>query len=98
MQKHKLSLIATATLAAVLALTIYGYTLAPSVENGDVAELQYIPYRLGIPHPNGYPFYVLLAKAWSALPLGSLAWRMNLLSAILGLSLIHISEPTRLGM
>ena len=47
MQKHKLSLIATATLAAVLALAIYGYTLAPSVENGDVAELEYIPYRLG---------------------------------------------------
>jgi Protein of unknown function (DUF2723) len=91
MQKHKLSLIATATLAAVLALAIYGYTLAPSVENGDVAELEYIPYRLGIPHPNGYPFYVLLAKAWSALPLGSLAWRMNLLSAILGAATVGMT-------
>lgn len=38
---------------------------------------------LGIPHPSGYPLYVLLGKLWTLfVPLGSIAWRMSLLSAV----------------
>ena len=68
----------------VIAFIAYIITLAPSVAPGDVAELQYIPARLGIPHPNGFPLYLLIGKLWALLPLGSLAWRMNLLSAVFG--------------
>lgn len=82
---------ALALLAALLALAVYLATMAPSVQPGDIAELQYIPAQMGIPHPNGYPFYLLLGKAWSLLPLGSLAWRMNLLSAILGAAGVGLS-------
>jgi hypothetical protein len=77
--------------AALLPLAVYLATLAPSVLPGDIAELQYVPAQLGIPHPNGYPLYLLLGKAWSSLPLGSLAWRMNLLSAVLGAAGVGLS-------
>ncbi len=37
---------------------------------------------LGIPHPSGYPLYVLLGKLWTILvPIGSIALRMSLFSA-----------------
>ena len=36
----------------------------------------------GIAHPTGYPLYLLLARLFQFLPLGSLAFRANLLSAI----------------
>ena len=37
---------------------------------------------LGIPHPTGYPLYVLLGKLWTVLvPVGSIAYRLSLFSA-----------------
>lgn len=75
-----------AGLAAVavfgIALAIYVRTLLPGVSVGDWAEMQWIPAQLGIPHPTGYPLYVLLGKAFSLLPIGSLAFRAELLSAV----------------
>jgi hypothetical protein len=65
--------LAIAILAGFAALAAYLVTLTPSVAPGDVAELQYVPFRLGIPHPNGFPLYLLLGKLWSFLPIG--AWR-----------------------
>ncbi|MBV8117141.1 MAG: DUF2723 domain-containing protein [Candidatus Eremiobacteraeota bacterium] len=49
----------------------------------DTAELQGVPYILGISHPTGFPFYVLLGYAWShAVPLGTIAFRLNVMSGI----------------
>ncbi len=49
----------------------------------DTAELQGVPYILGISHPTGFPIYVLLGWVWShALPIGTIAFRMNAFSAI----------------
>jgi len=70
--------------AAGLALALYVRTLAPGVFVADFAEFQYLPARLGLAHPNGFPFYMLLGKLWSLLPVGALAWRMNLFSALAG--------------
>jgi len=40
---------------------------------------------LGIPHPSGYPLYVLLGKLWTlVVPIGSIALRMSLFSAFTG--------------
>ena len=36
----------------------------------------------GIPHPPGYPVYLLLGKVISSIPIGSVAYRFNLLSAL----------------
>jgi Protein of unknown function (DUF2723) len=49
----------------------------------DTAELQGVPYILGISHPTGFPFYVLIGYVWShALLAGSVAWRMNAMSGV----------------
>ncbi|RLC80825.1 MAG: hypothetical protein DRI61_04945 [Chloroflexi bacterium] len=71
-------------IGGLLAFLIYFRTLAPGVLSYDFAEFQYLPARLGLPHPNGFPFYMLLGWLWSHLPFGSLAYRMNLLSALAG--------------
>ncbi len=39
-------------------------------------------FTLGVPHPSGFPIYALLAKAASLIPLGSIAFRIHLLSAL----------------
>jgi hypothetical protein len=64
-------------------LAVYLRTLSPGVLGGDVGELQFVPYILGLAHPTGTPFLVLLGWLWTKLPLGqSVAWQMNLLAAI----------------
>ena len=45
--------------------------------------MQSVPHVLGVAHPTGYPTYVLLAWFAELLPIGSVAWRANLLSAVL---------------
>lgn len=71
-------------LLACGAFALYIRTLVPSVLDGDQGEFQFIPAILGIPHPSGFPLYILLGHVWSLLPLGTLAYRMNLLSAFFG--------------
>jgi Protein of unknown function (DUF2723) len=70
-----------ATLVTLLAL--YVFTLAPTVVGGDSGELTAAAVTGGVPHPPGYPVFALLARLFAALPLGSsIAWRVNLLSAV----------------
>jgi 4-amino-4-deoxy-L-arabinose transferase-like glycosyltransferase len=63
---------------------IYLRTLSPTTDIGDSLEWVVIARDLGVGHGPGYPLYVLLGKAFQALPVGDLAWRMNLLSATVG--------------
>ncbi len=64
---------------------VYAMTAAPGTLFGDPSEYQFIPAILGIAHPPGYAFYTLLAKAWQLLvPLGTIAFRTNLLAAAVG--------------
>jgi len=69
-------------LVFLMALVLYLSTLAPSVLPGDSGEFQFAAPTLSIPHPTGYPFYLLLGKLLSLLPIGSVAYRLNLLSAL----------------
>src|SRR5438552_16007378 len=64
------------------AAALYVRTLAPSVMPGDYAEFQMCAAVLGVPHPTGYPLYVLLGKLFTLLPAGDVAYRVNLSSAI----------------
>ena len=77
-----------AAVTGLVAFGIYWLTLLPGVSFGDWAEMQSIPYSLGIAHPTGYPLYVLLGKLWSFLPIGSVAYRANLLSAVYAASAV----------
>lgn len=72
--------------AAVVALLVYVATLAPGLSfehNGtDGGDLIAAARTLGIPHPSGYPTYTLLAWLFSQVPIGVIAYRVNLLSAV----------------
>lgn len=76
------------TVPALLSLgafALYLVFLVPGVLSGDAGELAYHPALLGIPHPTGYPLYLLLGRVWLwIMPWGELAWRMNVFSAIWG--------------
>jgi 4-amino-4-deoxy-L-arabinose transferase-like glycosyltransferase len=51
---------------------------------GDAAKFRYLGHVLGTAHPPGYPLYVMLSSAFSNLPFATLAYRINLLSAVCG--------------
>jgi len=70
-------------LATTLAVgAVYAYGASPTIYVGDSGELVAAVGTLGIPHPSGYPLYILLGKLWTILcPLGSVAYRMSLFSA-----------------
>ena len=61
---------------------IYLRSLAPSVVGGDTGELVTVAYKLGVAHPPGYPLFTMLAKLFTFIPFGTIAWRVNLLSAV----------------
>jgi len=70
---------------AVLGLAsfvLYLRTLLPSVGQADTFEFQVVVSLLRVAHPTGYPLYVLLGKLFTLLPLGNVAWRVSLASAI----------------
>lgn len=76
-------------LSGVVTFTIYWLTLAPTISwqhgGADSGELAAAVATLGIPHPPGYPTYVLLGWVWSWVPVGhDLAYRLNVLSAASG--------------
>jgi len=77
-----------AWLAALAALWVYAMTLSPTVtwrnQGEDSGDLLVASATLGIPHPTGYPLYVLLGRVASQLPLGNIAFRINLVSALAG--------------
>ena len=81
---------------AVIALAVYVRTLLPGMAFDDWGEMQTVPHVLGVPHPTGYPTYVLAAWLFELLPLGSIAFRANLFSAVcLALAL---ATATSIGM
>ncbi len=64
---------------------VFMSTMAPSVTVGDSGELVTAAYSIGVAHPPGYPLYVILAKLASVIvPFGSIAFRINVFSAICG--------------
>jgi tetratricopeptide (TPR) repeat protein len=66
--------------AGVFAVDAWG--ACRTIYVGDSGELVTAVSVLGIPHPSGYPLYVLLGKLFTLLvPLGSNAFRMSLFSA-----------------
>jgi hypothetical protein len=66
--------------------SIYLYTLAPGLtwanDGSDGGDLITAAITGGIPHPTGYPLYLLVARIFQGIPVGSLAYRTNLLSAV----------------
>ncbi len=87
---------------AVASLVLFVRTLLPGMAFDDWGEMQSVPWVLGIPHPTGYPTYVMTAWLFEHLlaPLGSVAFRANLYSAVcIALALATaVSIQVRLGV
>jgi hypothetical protein len=79
-----------ACFASAIAFAAYLFTLSPTIAFGDSGELITAAYTLGIPHPPGYPLWVILAKLFSFLPIGNAAYRLNLMSALLDSAAVGI--------
>ncbi len=69
-------------LVMVIPLLVYLATLARTVYTFDSGELTVAAYTLGLVHAPGYPLYLLLAKGATFIPIGSVAYRINLMSAV----------------
>jgi 4-amino-4-deoxy-L-arabinose transferase-like glycosyltransferase len=70
-------------LAACLVLGIYLQTLYPGlVSTGDSPKFQFVGRIWGTPHHPGYPLYVTISHGFSLLPIGTLAYRINVMSAV----------------
>jgi len=74
-----------ATLVAVVTLVFFVMTLRPDVGGTeDSPKFQFVGRALGTAHSPGYPFYVMATYAFGRLPIGTLAYRINLFSAVCG--------------
>jgi hypothetical protein len=64
----------------------YAYTLAPGVtwanDGADSGDLVAATATLGVAHPTGYPTYLLLARLFQLIPIGDLAFRSTIFSAV----------------
>ncbi len=82
-ERHLDALIACA--ATVVSGAIFGATMFPGLVGiGDTPKLQFVGPVLGTPHSPGYPLYVLLSWLFAKIPVGTLAFRVNLLSVVCG--------------
>src|SRR5437588_11748596 len=69
--------------AAALVFVLYLLTLAPSTAMWDTSEYIAAAYIMGLPHPPGNPFFVVLGRFFSLLPIAAtIAARVNILAAL----------------
>src|SRR6476661_3817784 len=72
-----------AAMAATLVFILYLLTLAPSVAMWDTGEYMAATKVLGLPHPPGNPFFMLLGHAFAMLPFPvSYGARINIMAAL----------------
>jgi hypothetical protein len=81
LKTQKLIYRASALLVAVITWVVYFRTVQPSVSFWDCGEAAAAAYGLQVPHPPGSPFFTLMGRLFSMLPIvGNIGLRINLLS------------------
>jgi hypothetical protein len=82
---RRVATVLVCVLVALLAFGVYLGTLSPSItwehngaDSGDLATAVAVG---GVPHPSGYPTYLVVAELFRRLPWGDVAYRLGLLSA-----------------
>jgi hypothetical protein len=72
-----------AAITSAVVFVLYLITLAPSTAMWDTSEYIAAAYTLGLPHPPGNPFFVLLGRFFAILPIApNVAMRINILAAL----------------
>ncbi|HZE08955.1 MAG TPA: DUF2723 domain-containing protein [Gemmatimonadaceae bacterium] len=72
-----------AAIAAVVIFVLYLVTLSPSTAMWDTSEYIAAAYDFGLPHPPGNPFFVILGRFFTILPIApNVAMRVNILAAL----------------
>jgi hypothetical protein len=66
----------------VAAGILYFFTAARDIVVGDTPELITAAATLGVAHPPGYPLFTMLGHVFSLIPIGSIPFRVNLLSVV----------------
>ena len=69
-------------LSFILPFAVYMVTLAPSVTFFDSGEFLTATASLGSAHSPGYPLFLMYAKPFTWLPLGNIAFRINVATAV----------------
>ena len=77
-----------------IALLVYLRTLCPTVYWEDAGELITVSHVLGIAHPPGHPLYTILGHLFSFIPWGTIAARVNFMSAFFGAIASALVYPT----
>ena len=70
----------TGSLVFIISTLVYMLTVAPTTLFWDCGEFITTSYILGIPHPPGAPFYLMLGRLFSMIPFGDIGLRVNLIS------------------
>lgn len=68
-------------------LSIYLITILPDLYWRDAPEFQTIGFLLDVAHPSGSPLYAMVAKLFTLIPFGSIAFKTSLVSAFFGAGL-----------
>lgn len=69
-------------LSFMLPFAVYMVTLAPSVTFFDSGEFLTATASLGSAHSPGYPLFLMYAKPFTWMPLGNIAFRINVATAV----------------
>lgn len=77
-------------------LALYLTTVARDILPADNGEFQLVAAVLGVAHPPGYPLHTMLGWLMAQLPIGTIPWRVNLLSVALAAgTLVLVSASVR---
>src|ERR1700731_2622513 len=72
-----------AAITSAIIFLLYAVTLAPSTAMWDTSEYIAAAFDLGLPHPPGNPFFVILGRFFALLPIApNVAMRINILAAL----------------
>ena len=73
-----------AGVVALAAFVLYAATTPRTVSLEDDSLFVLSSYFLGVEHPPGYPLFTLIGHLFTYLPVGSIAYRVHLVSALFG--------------
>ena len=69
---------------SLVLMAVYAWTSPRSVALEDDSLFALASYFWGVAHPPGYPLHTALGKLFTLFPIGSVAYRVHMLSAVLG--------------